>query len=190
MPTPNLAMYPKYVILTDGTGATIRPMTRDDAQRLLDFFVQLSEDDRFYLRDNVVAPGVVEGWAQNINYARVLPLLAEVEGRIVGDATLHRRQGGARRHRAEVRVTVAPGFRQRGLGTALLHELLDYASYDDLEEVTFELVEGAQDEALDAARRAGFVETGRFPNHVRDITGKPHDVILMWTQLGRRHASW
>ncbi len=191
MTTPLLAAYPKILSLKDGTSAIIRPMISDDVQKLRDFFLRLSAEDRFYFKDDVVAPGVVEGWARHIDYARVLPLVAEVDdGRLVGDATLHRRQGGAHRHKGEGRGSVDPEFRGRGLGTALLHELLDYAYRDELEEVTVELVDGAQDEALDAVRRAGFVESARFPNHVKDMEGKPHDLIIMWTTLGKWYAWW
>jgi L-amino acid N-acyltransferase YncA len=116
--------------------------------------------------------------------------MADVEGRIVADGTLHRRRGNAIRHLGEVRVVVDPAYRAKGLGTALLHELMDYAQGEGLEAANFELVEGVQDEALDAARRAGFVESARFPNHVKDMDGRPHDLIVMWTPLGKWYAWW
>jgi GNAT superfamily N-acetyltransferase len=165
-------------------------MVAEDEDALRAFFLRIPEGDRFFLKDNVVAPEVIAGWTRNLNYGRVLPLVAEVEGRIVADATLHRRYGGAIRHNCEVRVVVDPAYRQRGLGSALLHELLDLAYKEGLEAATFELVEGPQDEALDAARRAGFVESARFANHVKDPDGKLHDLVIMWTSLGKWYAWW
>lgn len=187
---PNIAIFPKTLSLKDGNEVTIRPMVAADEERLLAFFLHLPEDERFYLKDNVVAPGVIAGWARDLDYDRVLPLVAVLKGHIIGDATLHRRHGGARRHVAEVRVVVDPAVRGTGLGTALLHEVLDYAYHDDLEAVTFELVEGAQDEAMATARRAGFVESARLVNHVKDVDGKPHDLIIMRMPLGKWYAWW
>jgi L-amino acid N-acyltransferase YncA len=185
MPTPNISTYPKLLPLRDGEEVAIRPMMPGDEGMLLDFFRRLPEADRFSLKDDVTAPGVIAGWVRDLDYERVLPLLAWQHDRIVGDATLHRRRGGARRHIGEVRVTVDPALRGRGLGTALLHELIDYASQVELDSLVFELIEEAQDEAIAAAQRAGFLVAARLVNHVKDQQGKPHDLLIMGLLLGK-----
>jgi L-amino acid N-acyltransferase YncA len=190
MLTSNISVYPKLVPLRDGKEVTVRPMTPRDEGTLLDFFLRLPEEDRFYLKDDVTAPGVIAGWVRDLDYERVLPLLALQKDRIVGDATLHRRRGGARRHMGEVRVTVDPALRGRGLGTALLHELIDYASQVGLDTLVFELIEEAQDDAIDAARRAGFLVAARLANHVKDMQGKPHDLLIMSRLLGKWYHWW
>jgi L-amino acid N-acyltransferase YncA len=190
MPTPNLSIYPKLLPLRDGEEVTVRPMTPRDEGTLLDFFLRLPEEDRFYLKDDVTAPGVIAGWVRDLDYERVLPLLAVQNDRIVGDATLHRRRGGARRHMGEVRVTVDPTLRGRGLGTALLHELIGCASQVELETLVFELIEEVQDEAIHAARRAGFLVAARLVNHVKDMQGKPHDLVMMSLLLGKWYCWW
>jgi GNAT superfamily N-acetyltransferase len=173
MPTPNISTYPKLLPLRVGEGVTVRPMTPRDEGLLLDFFLRLPEEERFYLKDDVTAPGVIGRWVRDLDYARVFPLLALQHNRIVGDATLHRRRGGAHRHMGEVRVTVDPAWRGRGLGTALLRELVDCASQVGLETLVFELIAGVQDEAINAAGRAGFLVAARLVNHVKDMQGKP-----------------
>jgi GNAT superfamily N-acetyltransferase len=130
------------------------------------------------------------GWVRDLDYERVLPLLAGQHDRIVGDATLHRRRDGAHRHMGEVRVTVDPVWRGRGLGTALLRELVDCASQVGLETLVFELIERVQDEAIDAARRAGFLVAARLVNHVKDMQGKPHDLVMMSLLLGKWYYWW
>ena len=190
MPTPNISTYPKLLPLRDGEEVAIRPMVSGDEGTLLDFFLRLPEEDRFYLKDDVTAPGVIAGWVRDLDYERVFPLLAVQHDRIVGDATLHRRRGGAHRHMGEVRVTVDPALRGRGLGTALLRELVDCASQVGLETLVFELIEGVQDEAIDAARRAGFLVAARLANHVKDMQGTPHDLVIMSMLLGQWYGWW
>jgi hypothetical protein len=54
----------------------------------------------------------------------------------------------------------------------------------------FELAEGAQDEAIDAARRAGFIESGRLHDHIHDMDGKLHDLLILRMPLGKWYAWW
>jgi GNAT superfamily N-acetyltransferase len=190
MSIPNLNGYPKQLPLQDGAEVTVRPLTPGDERTLLDFFLRLPEAERFYLKDDITRPGVIAGWVRDLDYARVFPLLAVQHDRIVGDATLHRRRGGAHRHMGEVRVTVDPDLRRRGLGTALLQELVACASQVGLETLIFELIEGVQDEAIDAARRTGFLVAARLVNHVKDMQGKPHDLVMMSILLGAWYGWW
>ena len=87
MPTPNISTYPKLLPLRDGEEVAIRPMTPGNEGTLLDFFLRLPEEDRFSLKDDVTAPGVIAGWVRDLDYERVLPPLAWQHDHIVGDAT-------------------------------------------------------------------------------------------------------
>jgi hypothetical protein len=49
-------------------------MMPGDEGRLLDFFLRLPEAERFYLKDDVTAPGVIAGWVRALDYERVLPV--------------------------------------------------------------------------------------------------------------------
>ena len=91
--------YPKEVVLKDGTLVTLRPLVRDDAELLVAFFQRIPPEERWYLRHDVSNAGIVRQWAQEVNYERVIPILAFSEGRIIGDATLHRRHYGSWAHR-------------------------------------------------------------------------------------------
>jgi L-amino acid N-acyltransferase YncA len=89
-----------------------------------------------------------------------------------------------------VRVTVDPAWCGRGLGTALLQELVACASQVGLETLVFELIEGVQDEAIDATRRAGFLVAARLANHVKDMYGTLHDLVIMSMLLGQWYGWW
>lgn len=182
--------YPRSVSLTDGSEVVLKPMAAEDGPALYEFFKDLPAGDRFYLKDDVASPEVIKRWVRELDYDRVLPILAWAGEEVVGDATLHRGRAGARRHVAEVRIVVARKYRGRSLGTMLLHELLNIARQTGLERVVMELVAEREDTAIMAATGWGFERAGALPGHARDIDGTPHDVIFMEMPLERWFEGW
>jgi len=180
-----LAAYPKVLILHDGTKVTVRPLEAGDEGALLDFFLAIPEEERFLLKDDVTSPAVIGEWVQHLDYRRALPLLALVDSKVIADAVLIRRRGGARSHMGEVRIVVAPAYRNRGLGTALIRELCDIAEDAELEKVMFEAVADKEEEAIKAAEWLGFIRIGTIEGGARDQQGHPHDVVLLMMPLGK-----
>jgi hypothetical protein len=101
----------KKGILKDGTIVVLRPMVKEDRDKLIDFFLRVSDQDRQFLRNNVHDPKVIDNWVNHIDYHRVFPLIAEVDDKIVGDATLHMRRTGWKRHLGNVRWRLPKNFR-------------------------------------------------------------------------------
>jgi putative acetyltransferase len=56
-----------------------------------------------------------------------LQLVAELDGRVVGSAGLHPASQLRRRHVALIGISVAPEAQRRGVGTALMQAMCDYA---------------------------------------------------------------
>jgi putative acetyltransferase len=184
-PTYAIAAYPKEIGLRNGTMLKVRALEPGDADALLDFFLGVPEEDRFFLKDDVTSPALIREWTQNLNYDRALPLLALDDGQIIAEAVLVRRRGNARSHIGEIRVTVAPGWRNKGLGTALIRELCDIANDAELDKVLFEVVEGCEGNAREAAEAMGFVRVGQIEGGARDQEGHLHDVVLLAMPLGK-----
>jgi len=180
-----ITRYPLEVELRDASRVTVRSMAPEDAEGLLSFFRAVPEADRFLLKEDVISPQVVYGWANNLDYDRALPLLALADGRIVADAVLIRRRGGSRAHIGEIRVVVAPDYRGRGLGVALIRELVAIAHDAELERVIFELVKDVQDEAIAAATFIGAFAVGTVSDFAKDHHGRPHDVVFLALPLGK-----
>jgi L-amino acid N-acyltransferase YncA len=123
--------YRQIVTLKDGVNVLLRPLTPNDAQKLLDLYEPASPEDVRYLYDDVKNPAVVQGWCENLEYSQSLPLLALVQDRVVGQATLLF-GSGPERHVGELRIFLAKDFRKRGLGTKTLQTLIDLARRQNL----------------------------------------------------------
>jgi RimJ/RimL family protein N-acetyltransferase len=170
--------YSKEGVLKDGTRVTLRPMVQADREKMLAFFRGLDEKDLLFLRSDVRDAEVIDRWVNNIDYRRAFPLLAEVEGRIVGDATLHMRRMGWKRHLGNVRVVVAKDFQNKGLATLLINELVELAEEFGLEKLIAEIHLQAQS-AMTAFKHAGFSVKAVFEDLVKDFTGRSSDLVVM-----------
>jgi L-amino acid N-acyltransferase YncA len=175
--------YPTVYLTQDGTQMTVRPMLPEDKDNLLAFFRRIPHEDRFSLKEDVTDSKIIERWADALDYSRVLPLLAELDGQIVGEGTLHHRRAGARQHIGEVRVVVDPNYRNRGVGRGLLHNLIDIAGNKGLKKLMFEVVSDMEEAARHTAQVLGFVPVALLSAHVLDTYDKPHDLIIMERRL-------
>jgi GNAT superfamily N-acetyltransferase len=173
-----LDRYPALLTLEDGTSVLIRPLEGSDETALLDFFRGIPEEERYWLREDVCHPAVIHQWITGLNYDRVLPLIAERDGVIIADGTLHRRGFGARHHLGELRLVVAPAYRSRGLGYAILAELMEIAQELGLDRLEAEIVTGAQTAAVEAIEQMGFEQAARLSNHLLGHDGARHDLVL------------
>jgi L-phenylalanine/L-methionine N-acetyltransferase len=95
-----------------------------------------------------------------------LSLVAEVGGKIVGSAGLHESSPSPRRaHARGLGMSVAAAYQGKGVGTALMNGLLDWA--DNWTHVTrIELNVYADNEAaIRLYKKFGFVQEGLFRNY-------------------------
>lgn len=169
--------YRDVATLKDGVNVLLRPMTAEDKQALVELFAPISEEDLRYLRDNVKDPSLVESWCDSLDYSRVLPLLALVKDRVVGEATLHFRSG-PKRHLGEVRIFLAKDFRRRGLGTRMLNKLIELARKQDLHILVAEIV-ADQSKVIKAFQNLGFELRCTFEDYFMLPDGDTRDVAVL-----------
>ncbi|MFP3869581.1 MAG: N-acetyltransferase family protein [Syntrophobacteria bacterium] len=163
-----LEEYPKEVTLKDGFRCTLRPMIRDDLDALYRYFISLPEEDRRYLRHDPTDRRLIEKWCRELDYDRVLPILAENEGRILANATLHRQDFGWQKHVGEIRITIAAEFQQRGLGSLLVHELSQLALKSNLEKLCARVVT-SRSNVITVFEKNGFSQAAVLKNFVTDV---------------------
>ena len=135
-----------------------------------------------FIKHRVQDLKVIHDWCKNIDYGRNLPLLGLIDGKIVGDATLHQQLGGWKRHIGRVSVLVHPEFRGRGLARALITEILDIARRAGLEKVEAEFI-GEQAAAVKMFAMLGFRQLVRLDDYVKDMQAITHDYLLMGLDL-------
>ncbi|HZA22581.1 MAG TPA: GNAT family N-acetyltransferase, partial [Dehalococcoidia bacterium] len=144
-----------------------------------------------YLKENVASPEVIQDWTSNLDYRRVIPIIALTGDKIVADATLHRSHSRARYHIGEIRIVVDPNYREVGLGRRLIQELLDIAAMLGLHKVIFELVAQREKAAIAVAGSVGFREVAVLKAWVRDILGEYQDLVIMEMPLkDYQQLSW
>ncbi len=171
----------EIVTLRDGVNVLLRPMIPEDEARLIELFAPINEEDLRYLRDNVKDPAVIQEWCRTLDYTRVLPLLALVKDRVVGQATLHFRHG-PKRHIGEVRIFLAKDFRQRGLGTRMLKTLIELARRQNLHTLVAEVV-ADQTRVIKAFQNLGFVLRCTFEDFFMLPDGELRDVAVLTLSL-------
>lgn len=110
----------------------VRPMRSEDEQALAEFFKRMPVDERRLFKDDVTSSNVIRGWIRNLDYSNILPLLVFEGARVVADASLHRDRRGWSRHVAEIRVSIDPEYRNRGLARMLLQEFIDLGPSSEL----------------------------------------------------------
>jgi len=177
--------YPKEVTIRGGERVVVRPLEPADVEGLLAHFMSLPQDERYFLAEDVTSLSVLEEWTRAAQEHRALALVALGHGRIVAQGAVARGRGPARAHLGRVQVTVAPAYRGRGLGTALLRELCELAAQEGMELLLAEAVEEVDREALHALEWLGFMRTGTIADAVRGPRGERYDLILLALSLER-----
>ena len=178
-----LENFPRMITLRDNTALTLRLMTRDDQFGLYEFFMSLPLEDRRYLRNDVTDRKVIENWTRNLDYEKVLPILAENDGRIVANATMHWQTFGWGRHVGEVRITIHPEFQGRGLGAVLLEEVSNLAALSGVKKLLARIV-SSRPGTIAAFEKAGFSQVTVLPKFVKDIHQQTYaDIALLVKEI-------
>ena len=173
-----LAEYPKEVFLQDGFRCILRPMNRDDQDALYRYFIAFSEEDWRYLRNDATSRILIEKWVRELNYEKVLPILAVNENKILANATLHKETFGWGRHIGEIRITVAAEFQQRGLGSLLLEELSKLALKVNLEKLCAKVIT-SRTYVIRAFEKNGFTQEAVLKDFVKNLYNKNYEDIVI-----------
>ncbi len=170
--------FPKEISLKTGEKIILRPMVKEDEKKLHAFFVRLDEKDRLFLKHDVTDPKVIRSWAEKLNYEHVIPILADIDDRIIGDATLHRLTTEEPSAIGEIRIVIDKDFRRRGLGTRLAKEIYYLALSMKMNKLIAEVVED-QDHLIKTCESLGFRRDKVLKDKAVDLHGEKHNLVIM-----------
>jgi GNAT superfamily N-acetyltransferase len=174
--------YPQEAVLRDGRRVLVRPFTASDIDALYEFFLQLPSEVRRFAWDRIDNRTLVESWGRELEYSKVLPLLALDRGKIVADATLHRREGSPLRLVGRIKWLIDPAYRGAGLGTLLVNNFIATARANGLRHLTCMLIADFEADAVRTLTELGF-ESYTVPGYGTDPDGNQHDMVKMVLKL-------
>ena len=62
-----MGLYQKEGLLKDGTRVILRPMQKEDRDKLLEFFRRVDDQDLMFLRDDVRDPATIDEWIEHLD---------------------------------------------------------------------------------------------------------------------------
>ncbi len=181
--------YPRETVIKDGTCVLMRPLVREDEEKLAEFFAGIPVEERWFLRDNLGNPEKMDEWLENLDYEAVVPMVAVTEDdrRIVANLQIHRRQSPCLKHVAHLRIIIASDFRHQRLGTWMLLDSMKLAMELGIEKLVAEFVSGVEEPAINSAQKLDFFEQAVLKDYVKDPQGEYWDLIIMVKNL---HSQW
>lgn len=174
-------------VIYDHPGVTVRAIEAGDTESILSFANGLPPHDLLFLSRDIRSDRVVSAWLRAAGAGAVQSLVAVVDGAIVATTALVRDGLGWSGHVAELRLLVAPAWRGKGLGRALLEASVRAADEDGASKIVAYMTPD-QRAAITMFEECGFRAEALLRDHVRDAAGEPHDLVLLSLDIGKAQA--
>lgn len=165
----------------------IREAAPEDAEKLIAFLTKAGGETDYlsFGKEGLpVSIAAEEAFIQSMKEKKHSVLyVAWKDGEIVGDASL---SGFPRRmsHRAEFGISVAKSEWGQGIGSALLHKIIQYAKGQEIELINLE-VRSDNRRAIQLYEKFGFRKIGTSPAYFK-IDGEYYDFNLMVLDLRKQ----
>ncbi|MFZ2087251.1 MAG: GNAT family N-acetyltransferase, partial [Desulfobaccales bacterium] len=137
----DLGFYRRLFHLKNGQRVMLRLLQERDRHHLIDLFQKASVEDIWFFKHDVRNRSLTTYWLNHLDYRRLLPLVAlnPEDNQLIAAATLLRGQHTAH-HIGEIELFIARPFRNLGLGSILLDELIRWAGQEKLRWLKAEVV--------------------------------------------------
>src|ERR1700692_4699455 len=178
--------YPRRVA-TEAGEIEFRLMSQADESAVLDFARQLPVHDLLFLPRDISGPKVLAAGIKEIERGAITSLLAVMAGRVVGCGTLVRDPLSWSPHVGEIRMVVSTDVRGQGVGRALSQETFALALGAGLEKLMVQMTVD-QVGAIAIFEGLGFKAEALLHDHVRDLAGKKHDIVVLAHDVAKVRA--
>jgi RimJ/RimL family protein N-acetyltransferase len=162
-------------------------MSRADEAAVLDFAKKLPPHDLLFLPRNISEPKVLSAWINEIERGAITSLLVVKQGQVVGCGTLVRDPHSWSPHVGEIRMVVSLDVRGQGVGRALSQETFALALGAGLERLSVQMTVD-QTAAIALFESLGFKAEALLRDHVRDLEGKKHDIVVLGHNIAQFQA--
>jgi RimJ/RimL family protein N-acetyltransferase len=168
----------KTLRLKDMRAATLDWLNKEDLPEAVEALNSvIREREYLYLNDEIVDMEEEHRWLERSVKAGMLYLVARVEGKVVGGASMHP-QNDKRAHVAQFGIFICDGYRNLGLGTAMLREFIEIAKRRGFEILQLSVFAN-NTRALNVYKKCGFREVGRLSWDIKFLDGEYADRILL-----------
>lgn len=175
--------YPKEVILKDGTGLTLRPLKKGDGKSLFRMYESFSEGDKWFLDFDVEDFELIEQWTVQADQERWISIIALLEGKVVGHATLIRKYHGAKSNVGKIRISVAPYLREKHLGTWMLLDIVNLSIALGLDRVVLTIPEDRDPMVEAIIKKLDFFRYALLEDYLKDKEGNPCNLLILAKKL-------
>lgn len=174
----NTTTFPR-TIDCNGTAVRLDTIRAGDEAALLAFAKALPEQDLLFTWRDISQPRVIKAWIrESVDRQRLPTVLARVDGKVIGCTSLIHDDFSWSPHVGELRVVVGAEARGLGLGRQLIQASFAQALTLGLEKLVAQMTTD-QRASIALFESMGFRAEALLANHVRDRSGKKHDIVML-----------
>jgi len=150
----------------DGRHVILRTLRWEDLDDCIELINSLvAEGANIAKNDKVTREGEIEwlaGALSRMERGEKVYLVAEVDGKVVGNSEIGRRLGGYDKHVGGIGIAIKKGFRDVGVGTEMMKALIKQGREMGLKVLTLTAFANNK-RAIHVYEKLGFQETGHIP---------------------------
>jgi RimJ/RimL family protein N-acetyltransferase len=164
----------------DGRKVVLRTPRWEDLGDLLELINSVVDEGAEISRDEKVSKEEEIDWLSRLlallERGKTFFLVAEVDGGVIASSDINR-QTGYQKHVGVVGIVIKRGFRELGIGTAMMRVLIEQAEKMGMKVLTLTAF-ASNKRAIHVYEKVGFVQTGLIPKkHLKE--GKYIDEVIM-----------
>jgi L-phenylalanine/L-methionine N-acetyltransferase len=166
--------------VAEASAFSIRPASPRDVRSFLDLYRVVAAEGRYIRTEEPRAAGVYRRLFRVPVTSGRARLLAVAGDRVIGEIGVEREDHPVTRHVASIGMMVAPEWRGRGVGSALIEAAIAWCRREGVEKIELSVYpDNAAARALYA--KFGFREEGRLTGHSKKRAGYLDEVLMgLW----------